>query len=94
MTVDKTRQAWTLSDIEIVLDLVVDAGDFVEFEFKGDTADVRDATPGRVHRRPWYQARPVDQQGLLAHPYRPRPLIAYCFATSGDVRAVPVGSTS
>ncbi|WP_433390693.1 CYTH domain-containing protein [Micromonospora sp. KLBMP9576] len=41
MTVDKTRQAWTLPDVEIVLDHVVDAGDFVEFEFKGDAADVR-----------------------------------------------------
>ncbi|MEV5764957.1 CYTH domain-containing protein [Micromonospora sp. NPDC052213] len=44
MTVDKTRQAWTLPDVEIVLDHVVDAGDFVEFEFKGDAADVRNTT--------------------------------------------------
>ncbi|MER6591398.1 class IV adenylate cyclase [Micromonospora purpureochromogenes] len=43
VTVDKTRQAWTLPDVEIVLDHVVDAGDFVEFEFKGDAEDVGDA---------------------------------------------------
>ncbi|WP_165945225.1 class IV adenylate cyclase [Micromonospora sp. KC723] len=44
VTVDKTREAWTLPDVEIVLDHVVDAGDFVEFEFKGDAVDVGDAT--------------------------------------------------
>ncbi|MEH1016540.1 CYTH domain-containing protein [Micromonospora sp. CPCC 206060] len=44
VTVDKTREAWTLPDVEIVFDHVVDAGDFVEFEFKGEAADVGDAT--------------------------------------------------
>ena len=44
VTVDKIRQAWTLPDVEIVLDHVVDAGDFVEFEFKGDAADIGSAT--------------------------------------------------
>lgn len=44
VTVDKTREAWTLPDVEIVIDHVLDAGDFVEFEFKGDAADVSDAT--------------------------------------------------
>ncbi|GAA2717488.1 class IV adenylate cyclase [Micromonospora olivasterospora] len=44
VTVDKTRQAWTLSDVEIVFDHVVGAGDFVEFEFKGEAVDVVDAT--------------------------------------------------
>lgn len=36
-------RAWTLPDVEIVFDHVVDAGDFVEFEFKGDAVDVSDA---------------------------------------------------
>ncbi|MFG1953583.1 class IV adenylate cyclase [Micromonospora sp. NPDC048830] len=44
VTVDKTRQAWTLSDVEVVFDHVVGAGDFVEFEFKGEAVDVGDAT--------------------------------------------------
>jgi adenylate cyclase, class 2 len=44
ITVDKTREEWTLPDVEIVFDHVVDAGDFVEFEFKADAADVDDAT--------------------------------------------------
>ncbi|MGH8964017.1 MAG: class IV adenylate cyclase, partial [Actinomycetes bacterium] len=44
ITVDKTREEWKLPDVEVVFDHVVDAGDFVEFEFKGDAADVEDAT--------------------------------------------------
>ncbi len=44
VTVDKTREQWKLPEVEIVFDHVVDAGDFVEFEFKGDAADVEDAT--------------------------------------------------
>ncbi|GLZ57774.1 hypothetical protein [Micromonospora sp. NBRC 107095] len=36
-------RAWTLPDVEIVLDHVVDAGGFVEFDFKGDAEDVSDA---------------------------------------------------
>jgi adenylate cyclase class 2 len=44
VTVDKTREEWTLPDVEIVFDHVVDAGDFVEFEFKGDAENVDDAT--------------------------------------------------
>ncbi len=44
VTVDKTREEWKLPDVEIVFDHVVDAGDFVEFEFKGDAANVEDAT--------------------------------------------------
>jgi adenylate cyclase, class 2 len=44
VTVDKTREEWTLRDIEVVFDHVKDAGDFVEFEFKGDAASVEDAT--------------------------------------------------
>jgi adenylate cyclase class 2 len=43
ITVDKTREEWILPDIEIVFDHVIGAGDFVEFEFKADTADVDDA---------------------------------------------------
>jgi adenylate cyclase, class 2 len=44
VTVDKTREEWKLPEVEIVFDHVVDAGDFVEFEFKGDAANVEDAT--------------------------------------------------
>lgn len=44
VTVDKTREEWTLPDVEIVFDHVVGAGDFVEFEFKGDAENVEDAT--------------------------------------------------
>lgn len=44
VTVDKTRTTWMLDDVEIVLDHVVDAGDFVEFEFKGDADTVDNAT--------------------------------------------------
>jgi adenylate cyclase, class 2 len=35
VTVDKTREEWRLHDIEIVFDQVVNAGDYVEFEYKG-----------------------------------------------------------
>jgi adenylate cyclase, class 2 len=44
VTVDKTREEWMLPEVEIVFDHVIDARDFVEFEFKGDAADVEDAT--------------------------------------------------
>jgi adenylate cyclase class 2 len=44
VTVDKTREEWKLPEVEIVFDHIVDAGDFVEFEFKGDAANVEDAT--------------------------------------------------
>ncbi|HEU5475181.1 MAG TPA: class IV adenylate cyclase [Actinophytocola sp.] len=44
ITVDKTREAWTLPDIEIVFDHVAGAGHFVEFEFKGDATGVEDAS--------------------------------------------------
>lgn len=44
VTVDKTREAWRLPDVEIVFDNVADAGDFVEFEFKGTAADPTEAT--------------------------------------------------
>jgi adenylate cyclase, class 2 len=44
ITVDKTREAWTLPEIEVVFDHVAGAGDFVEFEFKADAANVDDAT--------------------------------------------------
>lgn len=36
VTVDKTREAWTLDDVEIAFDDVVDAGRFVEFEYKAE----------------------------------------------------------
>ncbi|WP_024806018.1 class IV adenylate cyclase [Nocardia sp. BMG51109] len=44
VTVDKTRETWRLPEVEIVIDHVAAAGDFVEFEFKGDAEDVTDAT--------------------------------------------------
>lgn len=44
ITVDKTREEWKLSEIEVVFDHVVDAGDFVEFEFKCDADNAEDAT--------------------------------------------------
>jgi adenylate cyclase class 2 len=44
VTVDKTREEWKLPEVEVVFDHVVDAGDFVEFEFKGDAETVEDAT--------------------------------------------------
>lgn len=44
VTVDKTREAWQLPDVEIAFDHVQDAGHFVEFEFKGDAETVDDAT--------------------------------------------------
>lgn len=44
ITVDKTREEWVLPDVEVVFDHVVDAGSFVEIEFKGDAASVEDAT--------------------------------------------------
>jgi adenylate cyclase class 2 len=44
VTVDKIREEWTLSDIEIVFDHVVGAGHYVEFEFKGDATSIEDAT--------------------------------------------------
>jgi len=42
--VDRTREEWKLPEVEVVFDHVVDAGDFVEFEFKGDAENVEDAT--------------------------------------------------
>lgn len=44
VTVDKTREQWRLPEVEVVFDHVLSAGDFVEFEFKGDADNVADAT--------------------------------------------------
>ncbi|WP_158264257.1 class IV adenylate cyclase [Amycolatopsis sp. CA-126428] len=44
VTVDKTREEWRLADVEVVFDHVEHAGDFVEFEFKGEADNVADAT--------------------------------------------------
>ncbi|MDA3644331.1 class IV adenylate cyclase [Saccharopolyspora indica] len=44
VTVDKTRLEYRLPDVEVVFDHVVDGGDFVEFEFKGDAESIDDAT--------------------------------------------------
>jgi adenylate cyclase, class 2 len=44
VTVDKTREEWKLPNVEVVFDHVIHAGDFVEFEFKGDAESVEDAT--------------------------------------------------
>lgn len=46
VTVEKTREAYRLPDVEVVFDRVVGAGDFVEFEYKGDAVSVEDATRG------------------------------------------------
>lgn len=43
VTVDKTRVTWTLPDVEVVFDHVVDAGDFVEFEYKAHADTVEEA---------------------------------------------------
>ncbi len=43
VTVDKTRQEWTVgSEIVVAFDTVVGAGRFVEFEFKGEATDVQE----------------------------------------------------
>lgn len=44
ITVDKTREEYRLPEVEVVFDHVAQAGDFVEFEFKADAADVEEAT--------------------------------------------------
>jgi adenylate cyclase class 2 len=44
VTVEKTRVAYRLPDVEVVFDHVVGAGDFVELEYKGEADDVTDAT--------------------------------------------------
>lgn len=44
ITVDKTRVEWALPEIEVAFDHVAEAGDFVEFEFKGQVDTVEDAT--------------------------------------------------
>jgi adenylate cyclase class 2 len=44
VTVEKSRTAYRLADVEVVFDHVVGAGDFVEFEFTGDADGVADAT--------------------------------------------------
>ena len=44
VTVEKTRETCRLADVEVAFDHVVGAGDFVEFEFKGDAVSVADAT--------------------------------------------------
>lgn len=44
VTVEKSREAYRLPDVEVVFDHVVGAGDFVEFEHKGAADSVEDAT--------------------------------------------------
>ncbi|MGH3925931.1 MAG: class IV adenylate cyclase [Pseudonocardiaceae bacterium] len=44
VTVDKIREEWELPEVEVVFDHVDGAGTFVEFEFKGDSDSVEDAT--------------------------------------------------
>ncbi|MDX8033418.1 class IV adenylate cyclase [Lentzea sp. BCCO 10_0856] len=39
VTVNKTREAWTLDDMEIAFDHVEGAGTFVEFEYKAEEAE-------------------------------------------------------
>jgi adenylate cyclase, class 2 len=44
VTVEKTRVAYRMPAVEVVLDHVIGAGDFVEFEFKGEADSVEDAS--------------------------------------------------
>lgn len=48
VTVDKRREAWLLTDIEVAFDTVEGLGSFVEFEFKGDAENEKEAT-ARLH---------------------------------------------
>jgi adenylate cyclase, class 2 len=44
VTVDKTREEWTIPGVVVVaFDTVADAGHFVEFEFKGEAKSVEEA---------------------------------------------------
>jgi adenylate cyclase class 2 len=44
ITVEKVREEWTLPGlVEVAFDTVTGAGDFVEFEFKGEAADAQAA---------------------------------------------------
>jgi len=45
ITVDKSRRAWRYQDYEIALDNVVNLGDFVEIEYKGNSPK---ADPGTI----------------------------------------------
>jgi adenylate cyclase, class 2 len=45
VTVDKTRETWTLNGtVEVAIDTVNDLGSFVEFEYIGTATTVQDAT--------------------------------------------------
>jgi adenylate cyclase class 2 len=44
VTVEKTRETYRLPEVEVAFDHVVGAGDFVEFEYKGDADGVEEAT--------------------------------------------------
>lgn len=44
VTVDKTREEWTVpGEVVVAFDTVADAGHFVEFEFKGEAASAEEA---------------------------------------------------
>lgn len=44
ITVDKTREEWDVpGEVVVAFDAVAGAGDFVEFEFKGEAVDVKEA---------------------------------------------------
>lgn len=49
VVVEKTRETFRLPEVEVVFDHVVGAGEFVEFEYKGEAGDVEDAS-GRLER--------------------------------------------
>ncbi|GLY29835.1 class IV adenylate cyclase [Kineosporia sp. NBRC 101731] len=49
VTVDKTRTIWELPDVEVALDQVAGAGDFVEFEYKGQADSIEKATATLDH---------------------------------------------
>jgi adenylate cyclase, class 2 len=49
VVVEKTRETFRLPEVEVVFDHVVGAGEFVEFEYKGEAGGVEDAS-GRLDR--------------------------------------------
>ncbi|MEW1922241.1 class IV adenylate cyclase [Streptomyces sp. NPDC088360] len=44
VTVDKVREEWVCEGIAVAFDTVAGLGTFIEFEFKGDTGSVEEAT--------------------------------------------------
>jgi adenylate cyclase, class 2 len=50
VTVDKTRETWTLNNtVEVAIDTVADLGTFVEFEYAGPATNLEDALLDLTH---------------------------------------------